>query len=200
MVPEKRIRYWVVWGWRPCCKFLGVPLIAPWRRGREVSGSKEIYRIQKSLCVLKFPFCKILRQICADENPISQCLIWIMYSQKWNLAASLFPKQNYNVLSPNFHIHVSVNDLYIPMIGLVEIYKSLTGTWTYRLGTTRPRSFISGNMFRIFGAVQCYIFFAWKRPAWPAASPPAVGTTGCPPPPPAGTRAPHTAQRTLKGQ
>jgi hypothetical protein len=25
----------------------------------------------------------------------------------------LFPKQNYNVLSPNFHIHVSVNDLYI---------------------------------------------------------------------------------------
>ncbi len=27
-------------------------------------------------------------------------------------------KQNYNVLSPNFHIHVSVRDLYISMIGL----------------------------------------------------------------------------------
>jgi hypothetical protein len=27
-------------------------------------------------------------------------------------------KQNYNVPSPNFHIHVSVNDLYIPRIGL----------------------------------------------------------------------------------
>jgi hypothetical protein len=28
------------------------------------------------------------------------------------------PKQNYNILSPNFHIHVSVSDLYIPRIGL----------------------------------------------------------------------------------
>ncbi len=27
-------------------------------------------------------------------------------SQKWNCAASLFPKQNYNVLFPSFHIHV----------------------------------------------------------------------------------------------
>jgi hypothetical protein len=36
-----------------------------------------------------------------------------MYSQHWNCAASLFPKQNYNVLSPNFHIRVSVSDLYI---------------------------------------------------------------------------------------
>jgi hypothetical protein len=31
---------------------------------------------------------------------------------------SLFPKQNVNVLSPNFHIHVSVSDIYIPRIGL----------------------------------------------------------------------------------
>jgi hypothetical protein len=30
----------------------------------------------------------------------------------------LFPKQNFNVLSPNFHIHVSVYDLYILRIGL----------------------------------------------------------------------------------
>jgi hypothetical protein len=32
--------------------------------------------------------------------------------------ASLFSNQNYFVLSPNFHIHVSVSDLYIPRIGL----------------------------------------------------------------------------------
>jgi hypothetical protein len=32
--------------------------------------------------------------------------------------ALLFPKHNYNVLSPNFHIHISVRDLYIPRIGL----------------------------------------------------------------------------------
>jgi len=41
-----------------------------------------------------------------------------MYSQKWNCAATLFPKQNYNALSPNFHIHVSGSNLYILRIGL----------------------------------------------------------------------------------
>ncbi len=35
-----------------------------------------------------------------------------------NCAASLFPKQNYNVLSPNFHIYLFVCDLYIPRINL----------------------------------------------------------------------------------
>ncbi len=48
--------------------------------------------------------------------------VWFrfMYSQKWNWVASLFPKQNYNVLSTNFHIHVSVSDWYIPMISLLR--------------------------------------------------------------------------------
>jgi hypothetical protein len=30
----------------------------------------------------------------------------------------IFPEKELCVLSPNFHIHVSVSDLYIPMIGL----------------------------------------------------------------------------------
>ncbi len=40
--------------------------------------------------------------------------VWFrfMYSQKWDCSVSLFPKQNYNVMAPNFHIHVSVSDLY----------------------------------------------------------------------------------------
>ncbi len=42
-----------------------------------------------------------------------------MYSQKWNCGDSLFLKQNYNALSPNLHIHVSVSDLYIPTISLL---------------------------------------------------------------------------------
>jgi hypothetical protein len=51
----------------------------------------------------------------------------------------LFPKHNYNVLSPNACTHISVRDLYISRIGLVilqqeicgpilGIYKSLTDT------------------------------------------------------------------------
>jgi hypothetical protein len=67
----------------------------------------------------------------------SKINVWFpsMYSQKWKYAASLFPKQNYNVLSPSSFTHISVRDLYIPMIGLpillqpnmwiLGIYKSL---------------------------------------------------------------------------
>ncbi len=36
-----------------------------------------------------------------------------MYSQKLNCAASLFPKQSYNVLTPNFYTHISVRDLFL---------------------------------------------------------------------------------------
>jgi hypothetical protein len=45
-----------------------------------------------------------------------------------------FPKQNYNVLSSSFHIHVSVSDLYITRSGLPVL-----------LQPNRPRSLISGN-------------------------------------------------------
>ncbi len=58
-------------------------------------------------------------------------------------------------LSPNFHIHVSVSDLYIPTIGLpillqeiwepiMGICKFLTDTWMWKL-ELRPRSSFSGN-------------------------------------------------------
>jgi hypothetical protein len=51
----------------------------------------------------------------------------------------IFPEKEYRGLSPNFHIHVSVSELYIPMMGLpflleeicgqiLGIYKSLTDT------------------------------------------------------------------------
>ena len=36
------------------------------------------------------------------------------------LRGLVISKQNYNVLSPNFHIHVSVGDLYIPTIWSAE--------------------------------------------------------------------------------
>jgi hypothetical protein len=40
--------------------------------------------------------------------------VWFgfMYYQKWNCVASFFPKQNNNVLSTNFHVHVSVSLLH----------------------------------------------------------------------------------------
>jgi hypothetical protein len=59
-------------------------------------------------------------------------------------------------LSPNFHIHVSVSDLYISRIGphisssrkgrpIVEIYSSLTDTRMWKLGL-RPRHSFSRNI------------------------------------------------------
>jgi hypothetical protein len=77
-----------------------------------------------------------------------------MYFQKWNCAAYLFHKQNYNDLSPNSYTHISVRDLYISIpwsvclfccsqicgliLGILGIYKSLTDTWMWKLGL-RPR-------------------------------------------------------------
>ncbi len=66
-------------------------------------------------------------------------------------------------LSPNFHIHVAVNNLYIPRIGpnisssrkgrpIVGIYYTLTDTWMWKLGL-RPRYSFSGNI--------CFKFLAF---------------------------------------
>jgi hypothetical protein len=69
----------------------------------------------------------------------------------------LFPKQNYTVLSPNFHIHVSVSDLYIPMISLPRTdhgnIKIAHRYMNVELGM-RLQSFISGNICLKF-LVQC---------------------------------------------
>ncbi len=66
-------------------------------------------------------------------------------------------------LSPNFHIHVSVSNLYIARIDphisssrkgrpIVGIYNSLTDTWMWKLGL-RPRYSFSGNI--------CFKFLAF---------------------------------------
>ncbi len=77
----------------------------------------------------------------------------------------LFPEMKIRGLIPNFHIHVSVNDLFIPRIGppiflqqnrqipIRGICKSITDIWILELGT-RPSSFISENICFKF-SVQC---------------------------------------------
>ena len=59
--------------------------------------------------------------------------------QNTEISKQIFPEKEYRGLSPNFHIHASVSDLYIPTIGLpilleeicrpiLGLYKSLTDT------------------------------------------------------------------------
>ncbi len=72
--------------------------------------------------------------------------------QRTNTANSnkIFPVKELRGHSPNFHIHGSVSDLYIPTINLpilqreicgpiLGIYKTLTDTWMWKLGL-RPRN------------------------------------------------------------
>ncbi len=71
----------------------------------------------------------------------------------------VFPEKELRGLSPNFHIHVSVSDLYISKIPrfhifscsrigrpVVGIYKSLTDIWMWKLGLRLHSSF-SGNFY-----------------------------------------------------
>ncbi len=78
-------------------------------------------------------------------------------------------------LSPNFYIHVSVSDLYIPRMGphssssrngssILGIYNSLTDTWMWKLGL-RPRYSFSGNICFKFSA-----FFLCSVTSFPARS------------------------------
>ncbi len=75
----------------------------------------------------------------------------------------IFPEKEYRGLSPNFHIHVSVSDLYFPRIGLpillqynkmcgpiLGIYKSLADTWMWKLGLRRW-----GRAIPVLGILKC---------------------------------------------
>ncbi len=82
----------------------------------------------------------------------------------------LFPKQNYNVLSPRSYTHISVSDLYISRIGLpillqeicgpiLGIYKLLTDTWMWKLGL-RPHNSKRRNTEMRF-SLQCVVNQPW---------------------------------------
>ncbi len=100
-------------------------------------------------------------------------------------------------LSPNFHIHVSVSDFYIPRIGphilssrkgrpIVEIYNSLTDTRMWKLGLRPQYSFLGifvSNFRHFVFAVCCGELCAWSGgeccPCPGCATPPASRCAGC---------------------
>jgi hypothetical protein len=90
---------------------------------------------------------------------------WSPPLQRHNIGNSkrIFPEKDLSGHSPNFYIHVSVSDLYIPTIKLpsvfccrkigrpiLGIYKSLTDTWmwTSDIGHAIPRKGIHNWDFR----------------------------------------------------
>ncbi len=118
------------------CTFLYLLLPAPIvQQWLFVTLFNAVHHIYCNICFLGDLFCfspSVIQEIssCTGTAMISSCSIdqfmifisamcwahsninvWFqfIYSQKWNCDALLFPKQNYNVLSPNFHINVSVS-------------------------------------------------------------------------------------------
>jgi hypothetical protein len=101
---------------------------------------------------LSSPLFSLRRIICcaANEGPVRiqyKYLTPIYVFQEINL---LFPKQNYNVLSPSSYTYISERDLYISRIGLPILlqeifglilgkYKSPKDTWMWKLAL-RPRN------------------------------------------------------------
>jgi hypothetical protein len=76
---------------------------------------------------------------------ITQSLPYTLQRQNAENLKQIFPEKEYRGLSPNFHIHVSVSELYIPTMGLpvlleeicrliLGIYKSLKDTGMWKLG------------------------------------------------------------------
>ncbi len=98
-----------------------------------------------------------------NENPTHVILFWEL-----------------RVLSPNFHIHVSVSDLYIPRISphiscsrigrsILGIYKSLADTWMWKLGLW-PRNAFAGNIcFEFSVLVLCSLGETVLVTDWPSA-------------------------------
>jgi hypothetical protein len=58
---------------------------------------------------------------------------YTLQRQNTELSKQIFPEKEYRGLSPNFHIHVSESDLYIPTIGipiwLEEICRLILGLY-----------------------------------------------------------------------
>jgi hypothetical protein len=90
---------------------------------------------------------KNLKDVVGGVSPTSQ--VTVLQRQNTEISKQIFSEKEYRGLSPNFHIHASVSDLYIPMISLpilleeicrpiLGLYKSLTDTCMWKLGL-RPR-------------------------------------------------------------
>ncbi len=69
----------------------------------------------------------------------------------------IFPEKEYRGVSPNFHIHVSVSELYIPTMGLPFLREEICGMWNVEIGTEAAlfpeKEYINGIAVAVY--VEC---------------------------------------------
>jgi hypothetical protein len=68
-------------------------------------------------------YCKLSNALEELGNDTAGALL-ALQRQNTEISKQIFPEKEYRGLSPNFHIHVSVSDLYIPTIGLPIPYSA----------------------------------------------------------------------------
>jgi hypothetical protein len=66
-----------------------------------------------------------------SHNDAQMFVKWIVIKvhckEKFRKMKQIFPEKEYRGLSPNFHIHVSVSELYIPTMGLPLLLEEICG-------------------------------------------------------------------------
>ncbi len=70
----------------------------------------------------------LLGQICNDDVTVyshPQLLYSALQRQNAENLKQMFPEKEYRGFSPNFHIHVSVSELYIPTMGLPVLLEEI---------------------------------------------------------------------------
>jgi hypothetical protein len=59
------------------------------------------------------------------RESLALCVLCALQRQNAENLKQIFPEKEYRGLSPNFHIHVSVSELYIPTMGLPVLLEEI---------------------------------------------------------------------------
>ncbi len=86
---------------------------------------------------IHYEFCVVPRRVYPTDTCLVlwQSAIYALQRQNAENFKQIFPEKEYQDLSPNFHIHVSVSELYISTMGLPFLLEEICGPM---LGIYKP--------------------------------------------------------------